>query len=219
MTWNEMLANEYQKEYYQRLFNFIKQEYATQTVYPPGDKIMNAFELTPYDNVKCVILGQDPYHGPNQAMGLSFSIPKDTKIPPSLRNIYLELQNEFGYEPPNHGDLTKWAEEGVLLLNAVLTVRAHSPASHQNMGWENYTDAVIKALDKKPTPIVFLLWGNFARNKSALITNPNHLILEAPHPSPFSANRGFFGCNHFKKCNEFLQKQGLLPIDWKIENI
>ena len=218
MTWNELLQNEYKQEYYQSLFNFVKSEYREHTVYPPHDKIMNALELTPYDNVKCVILGQDPYHGPNQAMGLSFSVPEGVTIPPSLRNIYLELQNEFGYEPPNHGDLTAWAEDGVLLLNSVLTVRAKSPASHQNKGWEIYTDAVIRAVNNKPTPVVFLLWGNFARSKRALITNPNHLILEAPHPSPFSANRGFFGCNHFKQCNDFLQKQGLVPINWKIKN-
>lgn len=218
MTWHELLQNEYKQEYYQLLFNFVKSEYREHIVYPPHDKIMNALELTPYDNVKCVILGQDPYHGPNQAMGLSFSVPEGVTIPPSLRNIYLELQNEFEYEPPNHGDLTAWAEDGVLLLNSVLTVRAKSPASHQNKGWEIYTDAVIRAVNNKPTPVVFLLWGNFARSKRALITNPNHLILEAPHPSPFSANRGFFGCNHFKQCNDFLQKQGLVPINWKIEN-
>lgn len=218
MTWNELLQNEYKQEYYQSLFNFVKSEYQEHTVYPPPDKIMNALDLTPYDNVKCVILGQDPYHGPNQAMGLSFSVPAGVTIPPSLRNIYLELQNEFGYELPNHGDLTAWAKDGVLLLNSVLTVRAKSPTSHQNKGWEIYTDAIIRTINNKPTPVVFLLWGNFARSKRALITNPNHLILEAPHPSPFSANRGFFGCNHFKQCNDFLQKQGLVPINWKIKN-
>lgn len=219
MTWNDFLKEEYQKPYYKELYDFIQSEYNTQTIYPPSDLIMNALTLTPFDDVKCVILGQDPYHGPNQAMGLSFSVNKGISLPPSLLNIYKELRNEFGYEVPNNGDLTKWAKKGVLLLNAVLTVRAGSPASHQNKGWEIYTDAIISALNKKSTPVVFLLWGNFARSKKSLITNPNHYILECPHPSPFSANRGFFGCNHFKLCNDFLQKQGLLPIDWKIDNI
>lgn len=218
MTWNEILKTEYEQDYYKNLYDFVKQETKEHTVYPPENCILKAFELTPYENIKCVILGQDPYHGKGQAMGLSFSVPKHISIPPSLRNIYQELQTEFGYQPPNHGNLTKWAEEGVLLLNSILTVRAGEPASHHNKGWETYTNDVIKAVNNKATPVVFLLWGNYARSKKALITNPNHLVLEAPHPSPFSANRGFFGCGHFKKCNEFLQTQGLVPIDWKIEN-
>lgn len=219
MTWEQLLQPEFAKPYYAELYDFVSKEYDTKTIYPPKEYILNALHLTPWDNVKCVIIGQDPYHGQGQAMGLSFSVPYDVTIPPSLRNIYLELQNEFGYEPPNHGNLTKWAEEGVLLLNAVLTVQAGCPASHQNKGWEIFTDAVIEALNKKATPVVFLLWGNFARSKKQLITNPNHYILECPHPSPFSANRGFFGCNHFKLCNDFLKRNGLLPIDWKIESI
>ena len=172
--------------------------------------------LTPFDKVKCVIIGQDPYHEPNQAMGLSFSVPDTTPIPPSLQNIYTELNNEFGYPIPNTGNLTKWAKQGVLLLNAVLTVRAHQAASHRNQGWEQYTDAIIKTLNTKETPVVYLLWGAYARNKKTLITNPQHLILEAPHPSPLSAYRGFLGCGHFKKCNEYLVSKGITPIDWQI---
>lgn len=218
MTWDEILKPEYAKPYYRDLYNFVEQQYQEHTVYPPKDLIMNATALTPYDNVKCVIIGQDPYHGPNQAMGLCFAVPDGVPIPPSLTNIYQELQNEFGYAIPNNGDLSKWAKEGVLLLNAVLTVQAGCPASHQGKGWETFTDAIIKAVNQKTTPVVFLLWGGFARSKKTLITNPIHHILECPHPSPLSAYRGFFGCDHFKKCNDYLIQDGFTPIDWKIEN-
>lgn len=175
--------------------------------------------MTPFEDVKVVILGQDPYHNIGQAHGLAFSVRKDQRIPPSLLNMYKELNMEYGYPIPNHGNLEKWANEGVLLLNTVLTVRAHQAHSHKNMGWERFTDEVIMSLNEKETPVVFLLWGNPAKAKAKLITNPNHLILMATHPSPLSANRGFFGCGHFKKTNEFLKSKGLKEIDWKIENI
>lgn len=217
-TWNDVLKDEYGKPYYKDLYDFVRKEYAEHTCYPPEDKILNALNLTPYENVKCVIIGQDPYHNPNQAMGLCFSVPKGVDTPPSLLNIYKELQSEYGYPIPNNGDLTKWAKEGVLMINAVLTVRAHKAASHQGKGWETYTDAIIKAVNEKTTPVVFLLWGNFARSKKTLITNPIHHVLETTHPSPLSASRGFLGCGHFKKCNEFLTQDNLQPIDWQITN-
>ena len=219
MTWEKLNAAEQQKDYYDKLYDFVTNEYKNNTCYPPFEKILNALNLTPYENVKCVILGQDPYHEPNQAMGLSFSVEPGVTIPRSLQNIYKELHDELGCYIPNNGDLTKWAKQGVLLLNSVLTVRAHKAASHADHGWETYTDAILSELNKKDTPIVFLLWGNFARAKKTLITNPKHLILEATHPSPFSASSGFFGCNHFKKCNDYLTTNGLSPIDWQIENI
>ena len=219
MTWEKLNAAEQQKDYYDKLYDFVTNEYKNNTCYPPFEKILNALNLTPYENVKCVILGQAPYHEPNQAMGLSFSVEPGVTIPRSLQNIYKELHDELGCYIPNNGDLTKWAKQGVLLLNSVLTVRAHKAASHADHGWETYTDAILSELNKKDTPIVFLLWGNFARSKKTLITNPKHLILEATHPSPFSASSGFFGCNHFKKCNDYLTTNGLSPIDWQIENI
>lgn len=219
MNWNDFNENEKTKPYYDDMYKFIKEEYDNHTCYPPFPKILNALNLTPYDDVKCVILGQDPYHEPNQAMGLSFSVAPGVAIPRSLQNIYKELNSELGCYIPNNGDLTKWAKQGVLLLNSVLTVRAHNAASHSGHGWENYTDNILIELNKKQTPIVFLLWGNFARSKKSLITNPNHLILETTHPSPFSAGNGFFGCNHFKLCNDFLAKNNMKPIDWQIENI
>ena len=219
MTWEKLNAAEQQKDYYDKLYDFVTNEYKNNTCYPPFEKILNALNLTPYENVKCVILGQDPYHEPNQAMGLSFSVEPGVTIPRSLQNIYKELHDELGCYIPNNGDLTKWAKQGVLLLNSVLTVRAHKAASHADHGWETYTDAILSELNKKDTPIVFLLWGNFARSKKTLITNPKHLILEATHPSPFSASSGFFGCNHFKKCNDYLTTNRLSPIDWQIENI
>lgn len=218
MDWNTFNENEKSKDYYNDLYAFVSKEYESGTCYPPMDKILNALVLTPYDKVKCVIIGQDPYHGEGQAMGLSFSVPPGIAVPRSLQNIYTEIHNELGCYIPNNGDLTKWAEQGVLLLNAVLTVRAHNAASHSNKGWEIYTDNVIKALNEKNTPIVYLLWGNFAKSKKSLITSPNALILEAAHPSPFSADRGFFGCNHFIKCNDYLMQNGLSAIDWQIEN-
>ena len=217
--WDEKLTPEYSKEYYRNLFNFIGQEYSTRTIYPPGDDIFNAFHLTPYKNVKVVIIGQDPYHEPGQAHGLSFSVKPGIEIPPSLQNIYKELQDDCGCYIPNNGYLVKWAEQGVLLLNAVLTVRAHAAASHQGKGWEEFTDAAIKVVNAVDRPVVFMLWGSFARSKKEMLSNPKHLILEAPHPSPLSAYRGFFGCKHFSRANEFLKSHGESPIDWQIENI
>ena len=217
--WAKELKPEYSKPYYKELFNFVGKEYATHTVYPPGDDIFNAFHLTPLKNVKVVIIGQDPYHEPGQAHGLSFSVKPGVDIPPSLLNIYKELHEDLGCYIPDNGYLVKWANQGVLLLNAVLTVRAHEAASHQNKGWEEFTDSVIRILNKEDRPIVFLLWGGFARSKKKMLNNPNHLILEAPHPSPLSAYRGFFGCKHFSKANEFLESKGLTGIDWQIDNL
>ncbi len=217
--WARALQDEFRKDYYSKLFEFVGHEYQTNTIYPPGDDIFNAFHLTPLHDVKCVILGQDPYHEPGQAHGLSFSVKPGVDIPPSLQNIYKELNTDLGCQIPNNGYLVKWAEQGVLLLNAVLTVRAHAAASHQNKGWEQFTDAVIEQINKEDRPIVFMLWGSFARSKKKMLNNPKHLILEAPHPSPLSAYRGFFGCHHFSKCNEFLKANGIEPIDWQIENI
>ena len=219
MTWKDIIDTEQTKPYYNDLYSKVKTEYDTHTCYPPFDKIFNAFSLTEYDNVKCVILGQDPYHEPKQAMGLSFSVDKDVAIPRSLQNIYKELHDELGCYIPNNGDLTKWAKQGVLLLNSVLTVRAHSAASHAEFGWQAFTDAMLSALNEKDTPVVFMLWGKFAKSKASLITNPKHKILQTTHPSPFSAGYGFLGCGHFKTCNDFLQANNLTPIDWQIENI
>ena len=217
--WADALKEEYKKDYYKKLFEFIGHEYATTTVYPPGDDIFNAFHLTPLRDVKVVIIGQDPYHEPGQAHGLSFSVKPGVDIPPSLQNIYKELADDCGCYIPNNGYLTKWAEQGVLLLNAVLTVRAHQAASHQNKGWEEFTDAAIRIINAENRPIVYMLWGSFARSKKTMLNNPQHLILEAPHPSPLSAYRGFFGCRHFSKANKFLTEHGQEPIDWQIENI
>lgn len=219
MGWNQALKPEVEKDYFKTLQNFLTKEYASKTIYPPSNMIMNALELTPLESVKCVILGQDPYHGPNQAMGLAFSVQPTVAIPRSLQNIYKELNNELGCFIPNNGDLTYWAKQGVLLLNSVLTVQAGSPASHQGMGWEHYTDAILKAVNEKDEPVVFMLWGNFAKSKIPLITNRKHLILSAAHPSPFSADRGFFGCNHFKECNAYLTQNNIKEIDWQIPNI
>ncbi len=217
--WAEALKPEYSKDYYRKLFSFIGREYASSTVYPPGDDIFNAFHLTPLQDVKVVIIGQDPYHEPGQAHGLSFSVKPGVDIPPSLQNIYKELHDDLGCYIPDNGYLVKWAEQGVLLLNAVLTVRAHQAASHQGKGWEEFTDAAIRIVNEVDRPVVFMLWGSFARSKRAMLTNPKHLILEAPHPSPLSAYRGFFGCRHFSKANDFLRENGVLEIDWQIENI
>ena len=217
--WADALKPEYGKEYYKELYEYVGHEYSTCTVYPPGDDIFNAFHLTPLKDVKVVIIGQDPYHEPGQAHGLSFSVKPGVDIPPSLQNIYKELQTDCGCSIPNNGYLVKWAEQGVLLLNAVLTVRAHQAASHQGKGWEEFTDAAIRIVNEENRPIVFMLWGSFARSKKAMLNNPQHLILEAPHPSPLSAYRGFFGCKHFSQANEFLKEHGETPIDWQIENI
>lgn len=215
MEWRTIVDNEKSKPYYAGLKSRVEEEYRTEQVFPPKGQMFTAFALTPYDKVKCVILGQDPYHNDGQAMGLSFSVPKGEEIPPSLRNIYKELNNEMGFVIPDSGDLTGWAKQGVLLLNAVLTVRAHCPASHSKIGWEEFTDSIISALNSRREPLVFMLWGNYARSKRKLINNPAHLVLEAAHPSPLSASRGFFGCGHFVKCNEFLESTGQRPIDWQ----
>lgn len=218
--WDDALKPEYKKPYYRDLYNKINEEYASgRTIYPPADEIFNAFHLTPLSEVKCVIIGQDPYHGEGQAHGLCFSVRPQVDIPPSLVNIYKELNDDLGCYVPNNGYLVKWAKQGVLLLNSVLTVRAHQAFSHQGLGWEQFTDAVINILNEQDRPIVFLLWGKPAQQKAAKLNNSNHLILKAPHPSPLSAYRGFFGCKHFSMANEFLQEHGLEPIDWQIENV
>lgn len=217
--WLEALADEFRKPYYKELYEFVKQEYNTTQVFPPAEDIFNAFHFTPLSEVKVVIIGQDPYHNIGQAHGLCFSVKPEVDIPPSLVNIYQELHEDLGCDIPNNGYLVKWAKQGVLMLNTVLTVRAHMANSHHGRGWEEFTDAAIKALNEQDRPIVFLLWGRPAQMKKKMLTNPNHLILEAPHPSPLSAYRGFFGCKHFSKTNEFLQAKGLAPIDWQIENV
>lgn len=215
--WDEVMKGEFDKEYYLNLRRFLKREYFTQTVYPPMENIFNAMKTTSYNDVKAVILGQDPYHEPGQAHGLAFSVQKGTQIPPSLRNIYQELNADLGIPPAPHGQLTKWAEHGVLLLNTVLTVRRGQANSHKGMGWEIFTDDVIMKLNEREKPIVFILWGGNAKTKAKLITNRQHLILTAAHPSPLSAYNGFFGCRHFSKCNEFLAANGIEPVDWRIE--
>mgnify|MGYP002535828439 FL=1 len=213
--WDEILAGEFQKEYYLRLRQILKQEYCTQTIYPSMYDLFNALRFTPCSQVKAVIIGQDPYHGPGQAHGLSFSVQKGVPIPPSLQNIFKELQDDLGVQPPHHGCLEAWARNGVLLLNNVLTVRAGQPNSHKGIGWETFTDDVIKILNERDQPIVFLLWGANARAKQPLLTNPNHLVLTAPHPSPLSAYSGFFGCRHFSKATHFLNQHGV-TMDWRI---
>lgn len=217
--WDSLLAPEAKKEYYIKLRAFLKSEYLSSGVpiYPDMNDIFNAFRYTDYNSVRAVIIGQDPYHGPNQAHGLCFSVKKGIEKPPSLNNIFKELQSDLGITPPNHGELTKWAKNGVMLLNSVLTVRASNAGSHRGKGWEIFTDRAISLLNERDTPICFILWGGYARAKKSLITNPHHLILEAAHPSPLSAYNGFFGCRHFSKCNEFLRANGLEEIDWNIE--
>ena len=217
--WLAPLSPEFKKPYYAKLYKTIREEYSTRQIFPPADEIFTAFELTPLSDVKVVIIGQDPYHGDGQAHGLCFSVKPDIETPPSLVNIYKELNTDLGCYIPNNGYLTKWAKQGVLLLNTVLTVRAHQANSHREIGWEEFTDAAIKVLNEQDRPIVYLLWGKPAQMKKSMLNNPKHLILEAPHPSPLSAYRGFFGCQHFSKTNEFLRQNGLEPIDWQIENI
>lgn len=218
--WLEALRPEFGKDYYKELFEFVREEYGRVVVYPPADDIFNAFHFTPLSQVKVLILGQDPYHNVNQAHGLSFSVPESQRdIPPSLQNIYKELQEDLGCDIPNNGYLKKWADQGVLLLNTVLTVQAHRAGSHQGKGWEYFTDAVIQAVNAQDRPIVYMLWGRPAQSKGSMLTNPKHLVLKAPHPSPLSAYRGFFGCRHFSQANAFLQEGGLTPIDWQIENV
>lgn len=217
--WQELLEEEMQKEYYQKLREFLINEYRTRTIYPDMNNIFNALHFTPYKDVKVVILGQDPYHGPNQAYGLAFSVKAGVRIPPSLQNMYKELKDDLGCYIPNNGVLTKWAKEGVLLLNTSLTVRAGEANSHSKIGWEIFTDYIIKLLNQREDPIVFILWGNNAIKKEALVTNPKHYIIKSVHPSPLSASRGFFGSKPFSKTNKFLESIGEKPIDWQIENI
>ena len=214
--WDELLKNDFQSDYYLKLRNFLAYEYKHYTVYPNMYDIFNALKTTSYSDVKVVIMGQDPYHGPNQAHGMCFSVKKGVEAPPSLKNIFKELQDDCGCSIPPHGELTEWAKQGVLLLNTVLTVRAGQANSHANKGWEILTDQIIRLLNEKQTPIVFLLWGRNAQNKISLITNPNHLILKCAHPSPLSAYNGFFGCHHFSKTNAFLKEHGMQEIDWQI---
>lgn len=214
--WDEVLRGEFEKEYYLKLREFLKQEYFTRKIFPDMYDIFNALKYTPYNNVKAVIIGQDPYHGEGQAHGLCFSVREGIEKPPSLKNIFKELHDDIGFTEPENGTLTKWAEDGVLLLNAVLTVREGQANSHQGKGWEIFTDTVISHLNKREKPMVFILWGRNARNKKTLITNPAHKILEAAHPSPLSAYNGFFGCRHFSKANEFLKANGIEEINWQI---
>lgn len=214
-----IIEEESKKDYYKKLHEFVINEYNTKTIFPPKEKIFNALKTTPYDKVKVVIIGQDPYHGIGEAHGMCFSVNPGIKIPPSLMNIYKELNRDLGCKIPNNGYLVKWANQGVLLLNSVLTVEKDKPASHQNKGWEIFTDRIIEELNKSQTPIVFLLWGNFAKQKARLITNKKHLILTSSHPSPFSVKYGFEGCSHFSKANKFLASNNLTPIDWQIDDI
>lgn len=218
-SWEKALKGEFSKDYYKKLFVKIQEEYQTRTIYPPADDIFNAFHFTPLEEVKVVILGQDPYHEPGQAHGLCFSVKPQVPIPPSLVNIYKELEDDLGCYIPNNGYLEKWARQGVLMLNTVLTVRAHQANSHKNLGWEQFTDAAIRVLAEQDRPMVFVLWGKPAQRKKEMIHNPKHLILESPHPSPLSAYRGFFGSRPFSRINAYLEKNGMEPIDWQIENI
>ncbi len=217
--WQEALKDEFKKDYYKQLFEKVNEEYRTRLIFPPANDIFNAFHLTPLKDVKVVILGQDPYHGNNQAHGLCFSVKPEVEIPPSLVNIYKELQDDLGCTIPGHGYLVKWAKQGVLMLNTVLTVRAHQANSHRGIGWEEFTDAAIRVLNTQDRPIVFILWGRPAQMKKAMLNNPKHLILEAPHPSPLSSYRGFFGSRPFSKTNQFLEANGVEPIDWQIDEL
>lgn len=214
-SWREHIGAEFEKPYFSALTDFVRHEYTTTTCYPPGSLIFNAFNLCPFDRVKVVIIGQDPYHEPGQAQGLSFSVPEGVPFPPSLQNIFKEIQLDLGKPMPPTGDLTRWAEQGVLLLNATLTVRAHQAASHQRHGWEQFTDAAIRALNAERKNLVFILWGGYARSKAQLIDRSRHLVLESVHPSPLSANRGgWFGNHHFSQCNAYLREHGEQEIDW-----
>lgn len=215
-SWDQVLQGEFDKDYYLKLREFLKKEYSTREIYPNMYYIFNALKFTPYEKVKAVILGQDPYHQPGQAHGLCFSVQKGVQPPPSLVNIFKELQSDLGIAPPGHGNLESWANNGVLLLNAVLTVRRSSPNSHVGKGWEIFTDRVIQLLNRREEPMVFILWGRNAQNKEALITNPVHCVLKGAHPSPYSAHKGFFGGRYFSRANEFLTLKGQEPIDWSI---
>jgi len=218
-SWLPALGAEQDKPYSQALYQFVGEERRKDPVYPPGTAVFNPLHYTPYENVRVMIIGQDPYHEPGQAHGLAFSVRPGVTPPPSLVNIYKELRDDIGFRIPNHGYLARWAERGVLLLNAVLTVRAHQANSHQGKGWETFTDTVIKAVNQKDTAVVFLLWGAYAQRKAEFITNPRHTIFKAPHPSPLSASRGFFGCRHFSKANAALNAAGLPTIDWQLEDM
>ncbi|MBR2878726.1 MAG: uracil-DNA glycosylase [Clostridia bacterium] len=218
-SWDNILKEEFEKEYFTKLSAFLDEEYASGPVYPPRDEIFSALKYTAYEDVKIVIIGQDPYHEEGQAHGLCFSVKPGVQTPPSLVNMYKELGTDLGCYTPNNGYLTKWAKQGILLLNAVLTVRGGAANSHRKKGWENFTDAVIKKLNEREKPVVFLLWGNNAKEKLAFITNPKHYVLSAAHPSPLSATRGFMGCRHFSKANTILSNENMTPIDWQIENI
>lgn len=213
-SWKKHIGAEFDKSYFVQLTNFVRKEYQTYTIYPPGKLIFNAFNLCPFDKVKVVIIGQDPYHEPGQAQGLCFSVNKGVPFPPSLVNIFKEIKNDLGKEMPQDGDLTRWTKQGVLLLNATLTVRAHQAGSHQNKGWEEFTDAAIKALNEERKHLVFILWGGYARRKGAIIDRSKHLVLESAHPSPLSAYHGFFGNKHFSRTNDYLIEHGETPIDW-----
>lgn len=214
--WDSILKEEYEKDYFKKLMNDIREEYKNHIVYPKASDVFNAFKYTDYDKIKVVIIGQDPYHGENEAHGLSFSVKPGIKKPPSLQNIFKELNTDLGCKIPESGCLEKWTKEGVMLLNSILTVEKDKPLSHQKYNWEKFTDAVIKKINEKQTPVVFILWGSYARSKKVLITNPIHLIIESPHPSPFSAYHGFFGSKPFSKTNEFLTKKKIKPIDWNL---
>lgn len=215
--WDEILKEEYQKEYFIKLLKTLQIEYRTKTVFPKKSEVFRALRLTDYDQIKIVILGQDPYHGEGEAEGLSFSVKDGIRKPPSLRNIFKELHNDLGYDEPKNGSLIKWAKEGVLLLNSMLTVEKDKPLSHKPLGWEQFTDEVIKKINEKETPVVFILWGAYARSKKKYITNPNHYIIESAHPSPFSASYGFFGSRPFSRANKFLISKNIKPVDFKLE--
>lgn len=213
-SWKQILSAEFEKDYFRQLTDFVRNEYRSTTVYPPGKLIFNAFNLCPFEQVKVVIIGQDPYHGPGQAHGLCFSVNDNVPFPPSLRNIFKEIQDDLGKQIPESGNLTRWAKQGVLLLNATLTVRAHQAGSHQRRGWEEFTDAAIRALAEQREHLVFILWGAYAQKKGAFIDRSRHLVLTSVHPSPLSAHNGFFGNRHFSRANEYLQQHGLTPIEW-----
>ena len=215
--WDEILKEEYQKEYFIKLLKILQIEYRTKTVFPKKSEVFRALRLTDYDQIKIVILGQDPYHGEGEAEGLSFSVKDGIRKPPSLRNIFKELHNDLGYDEPKNGSLIKWAKEGVLLLNSMLTVQKNKPLSHKPLGWEQFTDEVIKKINEKETPVVFILWGAYARSKKKYITNPNHYIIESAHPSPFSASYGFFGSRPFSRANKFLISKNIKPVDFKLD--
>lgn len=216
-SWKQILRDEFSASYFANLKEFLVEERKNHVVYPPGSRIFAAFDLTPFEKVKVMILGQDPYHGPGQAHGLCFSVPRGVAPPPSLVNIFKELHADLGIKPPGHGNLEKWASQGVLLLNAMLTVRANEAGSHQKKGWEQFTDAVIKALSSQREGLVFMLWGNYALAKASLIDSNKHFILRSVHPSPLSASRGFLGCKHFSKANELLISRGVEPVDWSLD--